>query len=294
MYIFSVSSVVIERSPVKRRVSGSNPLRGAKTEFGYLIYMVKIYVNMKEKIIELRKIGFSYNEICEKLNCSKSTVSYYCSKLDNNSDNIKFNIKLKNKKQEKIKSFLMDTSLIDDVVKMRKEKKTYDEIKNLTGLSKHTISKICREYGLVSNRKRGQLSDDVKNKIIELYSKLKSTRKVSKILEISRDTVSKYVSVEKITPEERKKNKIRNVIEWRKRVKMNLVSYKGGKCEKCGYNKCVRSLEFHHLDPNEKDFTISGKSWSFERLKKEVDKCILVCSNCHNEIHYLEEEAPMA
>ena len=104
----------------------------------------------------------------------------------------------------------------------------------------------------------------------------------------------KYVSVEKITPEERKKNKVRNVIEWRKRVKMNLVSYKGGKCEKCGYNKCVRSLEFHHLDPNEKDFTISGKSWSFERLKKEVDKCILVCSNCHNEIHYLEEEAPMA
>ena len=48
-------------------------------------------------------------------------------------------------------------------------------------------------------------------------------------------------------------------------------------------------MEFHHLDPNEKDFTISGKSWAFERLKKEVDKCILVCNRCHTEIHYLNK-----
>jgi hypothetical protein len=44
-------------------------------------------------------------------------------------------------------------------------------------------------------------------------------------------------------------------------------------------------LEFHHLDPNEKDFSIGGKSWSLERLKKEVDKCILICANCHRELH---------
>ena len=49
--------------------------------------------------------------------------------------------------------------------------------------------------------------------------------------------------------------------------------------------RSIDALEFHHKDPNEKDFTISGKSWSFERLKNEVDKCILVCSNCHCEIH---------
>jgi predicted HNH restriction endonuclease len=35
----------------------------------------------------------------------------------------------------------------------------------------------------------------------------------------------------------------------------------------------------------EKDFSISGKTLSFEKMKKEVDKCILVCSNCHSEIH---------
>ena len=75
------------------------------------------------------------------------------------------------------------------------------------------------------------------------------------------------------------------VINWRKRKKQELVEYKGGCCERCGYNKSTRALQFHHLDPNEKDFTISRKSYSIERLKKEVDKCILVCANCHAEIH---------
>jgi hypothetical protein len=57
------------------------------------------------------------------------------------------------------------------------------------------------------------------------------------------------------------------------------------KCERCGYDKCIIALEFHNTDPKEKDFQISGKSLSFENLKNEVDKCMLVCSNCHSEIH---------
>ena len=64
-----------------------------------------------------------------------------------------------------------------------------------------------------------------------------------------------------------------------------MVTYKGGKCQICGYNKCIQALEFHHLDPSKKDFSISGKSYSFQRLKSEIDKCIMVCSNCHKEIH---------
>ena len=90
---------------------------------------------------------------------------------------------------------------------------------------------------------------------------------------------------ERLTDEELKSNSVKSVVDWRKRTKIRLVDCKGGKCVKCGYNKSVKALEFHHLNPNEKDFTISGKSWSFERLKNEVDKCILVCSNCHIEIH---------
>jgi hypothetical protein len=66
------------------------------------------------------------------------------------------------------------------------------------------------------------------------------------------------------------------------------VEYKGGCCERCGYNKSNSVLQFHHLNPQEKDFNIGNKSYSFERIKKEVDKCIMVCANCHIEIH--EEE----
>lgn len=73
----------------------------------------------------------------------------------------------------------------------------------------------------------------------------------------------------------------------RQRLKEKLVEYKGGKCEICGYNKCINALEFHHLDPSEKDFGIvNGNAIAFEKVKKEVDKCILVCANCHREIHF--------
>lgn len=76
------------------------------------------------------------------------------------------------------------------------------------------------------------------------------------------------------------------VLDKRRRNKIALVEYKGGKCEICGYHKCIDALEFHHLNKDEKSFGIgSGDTRSLEKLKKEADKCILVCSNCHKEIH---------
>ena len=80
-------------------------------------------------------------------------------------------------------------------------------------------------------------------------------------------------------------SKAKEVSSWRKRTKLKLIEYKGGKCVFCNYNKCTRALQFHHRDPSQKDFQISGTSKAFETLKKEVDKCDLVCSNCHAEIH---------
>ncbi len=80
----------------------------------------------------------------------------------------------------------------------------------------------------------------------------------------------------------------------RDKIKLMALEYKGGKCEICGYSKCVQALEFHHLDPNEKEFGIGqdGETRSWERTKRELDKCILVCSNCHREIH--SEEGKVA
>jgi len=68
--------------------------------------------------------------------------------------------------------------------------------------------------------------------------------------------------------------------------KIKAVEYLGGKCVVCGYERCIQALSFHHTDDN-KDFTISNNyGYSWEVLKEELDKCILVCQNCHQEIHY--------
>jgi hypothetical protein len=68
------------------------------------------------------------------------------------------------------------------------------------------------------------------------------------------------------------------------------IAYKGGKCIYCGYNKCPRSLVFHHRDPTTKSFGISGNyGLGWPLLQAELDKCDLICANCHGEIHYFED-----
>ena len=62
------------------------------------------------------------------------------------------------------------------------------------------------------------------------------------------------------------------------------IAYKGGKCSRCGYDKCRGALEFHHRDPTVKeDRGLRLVNWG--RLQTELDKCDLLCANCHREIH---------
>ncbi|MEX2340945.1 MAG: hypothetical protein WD605_01350 [Candidatus Paceibacterota bacterium] len=77
------------------------------------------------------------------------------------------------------------------------------------------------------------------------------------------------------------------VVKRRKKLKDLAIEYGGGKCTLCGYNKCKRALSFHHKDPAQKDFGLSyrGLTRSWEKTKLEIDKCVLVCANCHMELH---------
>lgn len=64
------------------------------------------------------------------------------------------------------------------------------------------------------------------------------------------------------------------------------IAYKGGKCERCGYCKSKWALNFHHLDPATKSFNIgSATTRSWKVVQAELDKCILLCANCHAEEH---------
>lgn len=68
--------------------------------------------------------------------------------------------------------------------------------------------------------------------------------------------------------------------------KLKAVEYKGSKCINCGYNKCMRALVFHHIDPSQKDFGISADtSRNWKKVVAELDKCVLLCHNCHAEVH---------
>jgi hypothetical protein len=72
----------------------------------------------------------------------------------------------------------------------------------------------------------------------------------------------------------------------RRNIKIQLVEYMGGKCADCERQDIPDIYDFHHIDPSKKDFSISDKpNLSFEKLKSEIKKCVLLCAICHRKRH---------
>jgi transcription elongation factor Elf1 len=92
--------------------------------------------------------------------------------------------------------------------------------------------------------------------------------------------------VEKRTYRDRAEYLIRAVAKRRRKVKEMAVAYKGGKCIICGYNKYRGALDLHHLNAKTKSFGFGAKGYtrSWNAIKQEADKCVLVCANCHREV----------
>ena len=92
---------------------------------------------------------------------------------------------------------------------------------------------------------------------------------------------------------DRRQYLIAAVHKRRKKIRQMAIEYKGGKCQKCGYDFCLEALEFHHRDMGEKDFSISSKGYtrSWDCVKRELNKCVLLCANCHREIHAQQSAA---
>jgi hypothetical protein len=82
---------------------------------------------------------------------------------------------------------------------------------------------------------------------------------------------------------------------WRKATKRRMIEAMGGKCQCCGYNKCDETLDFHHINPEEKEMHLgsiraSPRKWNM--IARELRKCVLVCRNCHGELHYGVRKLP--
>jgi hypothetical protein len=80
-----------------------------------------------------------------------------------------------------------------------------------------------------------------------------------------------------------------------KQRKLSLIKLKGGCCELCGYSKNAAALQFHHEDPTKKEHgldarKLSNSSW--EWCVSELEKCKLLCANCHAETHYPNHTLP--
>lgn len=184
------------------------------------------------------------------------------------------------------------------IYNLRKQNKSIAEISLELKLGKATIHDWCnkfdpeKKYNLTH-----KIKDSEKQEILEYFNKTNSLSKTcNNFKQYNRASIRLILLKQGVSfrqyksKKEKSRQNVINLITWKKRKKKELVEYKGGKCEKCGYDKCIEALEFHHLDPKQKDFTIAGSSYSIERMKQEVDKCILICSNCHRELHYYEKE----
>ena len=72
----------------------------------------------------------------------------------------------------------------------------------------------------------------------------------------------------------------------RTELKHRMVAYKGGRCSLCSYDVCIEAMCFHHVDPDSKAFSIAGShNRSWPRLREELDRCVLLCKNCHAQLH---------
>ena len=149
--------------------------------------------------------------------------------------------------------------------------------------------KICTKCGI--NKEDNEYRTIFYKKLQEYH-----TSKVCKECCYKRSIESGYEQ----TVERKKKNRLHylkhkkeycKIAREKKRfIKKELIDIKGGKCEICGYNKCIEALDFHHKDPDKKEFTISmalaKNKKNIEELKIEINKCLLLCKNCHTELHY--------
>lgn len=237
---------------------------------------------LKDSIIELRKTGCSVKNITELLGCSKSTVSYHIQKVGMGGVHKKFKI---SKSDDEFISDI-DTYVIDKISLLKSNGKTYTEIFKETNISYDKIKRVCRIFNLNKSNTKLRFNDpNLIEEIKQLYTELGSLKKVAKQLKIGHRKVREFVTIKNQTKEERKESMVKHVNNHRKNRKKELVEYKGGCCEKCGYNKSLNALQFHHINPEDKDFTIGGRNYSIDKMKREVDKCVLLCSNCHVETH---------
>lgn len=163
--------------------------------------------------------------------------------------------------------------------RMIEEGNSLNKIAKESGRCLSTVQHWIKKYNLKSNFKRFADQEKVK------YGSERYCPKCEKMVSIDRFHSKRGV---KYASTYCKSCTTDITVDRKRKLKELMVEYKGGCCQKCGYKKYLGALEFHHLNPDEKDFNPSHLSTYIfdERVKEELDKCLLLCSNCHRETHF--------
>jgi len=137
------------------------------------------------------------------------------------------------------------------------------------------------------------MNKNLQPKILALHKQGKTRKEIKAILGCSKNIINFHINPQI------KINSAAYTKTCRAASKQMAMDYKGGKCQICNYSKCPSALDFHHIDPASKDMAFLSKGGhlntgiTFEKLKPELDKCILLCCRCHREIHAGVLDLPM-
>lgn len=192
------------------------------------------------------------------------------------------------------------------------------EIAEVLNLNISSVKRKLHDYKITRfTKKHTIIEDSTKQVMIDLYNSGLTCFEISDKLLIHRTTISrilkkagieieKRITEAKLKLQEERGNRVCLICEGdtgvkrkicmkcytntrRFKIKKWMIEYKGGECIEChNSNLDIGCYDFHHLDPKEKDFNLSGLNsakMSLEKVRKELDKCVLLCANCHREKH---------
>ena len=180
------------------------------------------------------------------------------------------------------------------ILELRASGMSYRAIQKKLNCSKGLISYYCTSIPSNSDtialnaqarRKPFQFPEALFPVIDMLLEEGVSRKAISKTYDVPYSEIQRYVRLNNVPVKKTSITEPERTRTFRRNRKLLAVTFKGGCCEVCGYNKCIAALEFHHLDPSEKEVSISTTNVAWSIVLAELEKCVLLCANCHREAH---------
>jgi transposase-like protein len=219
----------------------------------------------KDSLAALLDHGFSVERIAKRFGKDPSTISYWLRK---------HGLETPNREKYAAKGGI-ERARLEELIETGM---TIAEIASELELSKGTVRHWMRRYGVRTQNGRGRRAR-------ELGAAAKEAGRLEVTMTCTRHGATVFI-LEGRGYYRCKQCRSEAVVRRRRKVKAILVADAGGSCVVCGYDRSVRALEFHHLDPADKRLEVSrdGVTLSLEDARAEARKCVLLCSNCHAEV----------